>query len=226
VPTLLLRLSGPMQSWGTRSRFTERDTELEPSKSGVIGLICSALGRPRAEPVDDLARLRFGVRVDHEGVLACDYHTAGAKTGIMRADGSLSKDAVVSNRYYLAEADFLVGFEGEDRSLLERLDRALRSPQWQLFLGRKSFVPGVPVPLPDTGVRDAGLEVALQSESWPLKPLVFARNDGKRPRIRCVIERPPGATAEVRMDQPIGAAFQRRSFGRRWVETLYLPGEE
>lgn len=226
MPTLLLRLCGPMQSWGTRSRFTERDTELEPSKSGVIGLLCAALGRPRREPVDDLAALRLGVRVDSEGVLARDYHTAGARTGIMRADGSLSRDAVVSNRYYLAEADFLVGLEGDDEPLLKQLDAALRSPRWQFFLGRKSFVPAVPVALPGSGVRDASLELALQSEPWPLTPLAFASGAEKRPRIRCVIEREPGATADVRMDQPIGAAFQTRKFGPRWVEIRYLPGEE
>ena len=46
--TLLLRLEGPLQSWGTSSRFPQRDTGFEPSKSGVIGLLCAALGKPRA----------------------------------------------------------------------------------------------------------------------------------------------------------------------------------
>ena len=31
MSVLLLRLAGPMQSWGTRSRFSNRDTGLEPS---------------------------------------------------------------------------------------------------------------------------------------------------------------------------------------------------
>ena len=41
MSVLLLRLSGPMQSWGVQSRFTVRDTGLEPSKSGVVGLIAA-----------------------------------------------------------------------------------------------------------------------------------------------------------------------------------------
>jgi CRISPR system Cascade subunit CasD len=214
-----------MQSWGTRSRFTERDTELEPSKSGVIGLLCAALGRPRNEPVDDLAGLRMGVRVDHEGIMARDYHTAGAGTGVARADGSgPSRDPVVSNRYYLASADFLIGLEGPDRGFLEELDVALRSPRWQIFLGRKSFLPAVPVHLPGGGVRDAGLEDALKSEPWPLQPVVFDE-PGKRPRLRYVIERGVGETNEVRMDQPLGAAFAARSFGPRWVETVFYQWE-
>jgi len=50
--TLLLRLAGSMQSRGVQSRFTIRDTGLEPSKSGVVGLLCKALGRGPDEPVD------------------------------------------------------------------------------------------------------------------------------------------------------------------------------
>jgi len=78
MTTLLLRLAGPMQSWGTQSRFDHRDTGLEPSKSGVVGLLCAALGRPRAADGSDLAALRMGVRVDREGVLKVDYQTAGS----------------------------------------------------------------------------------------------------------------------------------------------------
>ena len=47
MAVLLLRLAGQMQSWGTQSRFSNRDTDLEPSKSGVIGLLCAAMGIPR-----------------------------------------------------------------------------------------------------------------------------------------------------------------------------------
>ena len=54
MAVLLLRLAGPMQSWGTQSRFTHRDTDLEPSKSGVIGLLCAAMGKPR----DDLTAIK------------------------------------------------------------------------------------------------------------------------------------------------------------------------
>jgi CRISPR system Cascade subunit CasD len=53
MATLLFRLCAPIQSWGTQSRFLARDTGLEPSKSGVIGLICAALGKPREERVGD-----------------------------------------------------------------------------------------------------------------------------------------------------------------------------
>ena len=49
-----------MQSWGVQSHFPERDSGREPSKSGVIGLLCAALGRPRTVSIADLAALRKG----------------------------------------------------------------------------------------------------------------------------------------------------------------------
>ena len=56
----------PMQSWGTKSQFASRDTAMEPTKSGVVGLLAAALGVPREEDDDiqRLARMRMGVRVD------------------------------------------------------------------------------------------------------------------------------------------------------------------
>ena len=160
---LLLRLAGPMQSWGTQSRFTERDTGLEPSKSAVIGLLCAALGRARHESVDDLASLRMGVRVDREGTMMRDFHTA---LDVAKADGKTPshekhpKFTVVSHRYYLADADFLVGLESSERPFLERLDKALANPVWALYLGRKSFVAGRPIRVLE-GLQEGRLEEVL-----------------------------------------------------------------
>lgn len=206
--TLLMRLAGPMQSWGTKSRFDERDTELEPSKSGVIGLLCAALGVDREEegPVLELSAMPMGVRVDREGVLRRDYHTAQE---VIRADGKGVQDTAVSNRYYLADAVFLVGLEGSDRSKLETLQDALRNPAWPLSLGRKSFVPSQPVWLED-GLREAGLEEALRT----YRLLTSAKP------TRLILEAKRGS---LRMDVPL-SSFARRRFGARFVESK--PWEE
>lgn len=224
--TLLLRLAGPMQSWGTQSRFSVRDTGLEPSKSGVIGLLCAALGRERDEPVGDLAQLTMGVRIDHEGTLAVDYHTVGGshrlgeRYGVAKADGGLG-GTLVSRRHYLTDADFLVGLAGEDLALLRRLDRALVEPVWPLFLGRKAFVPGVPIALPPPagGVREGtGLVTALAAEPWPRSGLTPSCE--QPPRLRLVIEADGLAGAEVRLDQPSpDDAFRHRRFLPRRVRT-------
>jgi len=125
--TLLMRLVAPMQSWGIQSHYSVRDTGTEPSKSGVIGLICAALGRERTADVEDLARLRMGVRVDREGTIQCDYHIA---QDVLSSDTKSRKPSITSRRYYLADAAFLVGLEGEDLSLLEQIHHALAKPVW------------------------------------------------------------------------------------------------
>ena len=156
MSTLLLRLTGPMQSWGLQSRFSDRDTAREPTKSGVLGLVCAALGKPREErpddgfpPLADLAALRMGVRVDREGQPRYDFQTAqdiliASATESQIARGTKLKDTEPSTRHYLADAWFTVGLEGE-RALLERVDAALAAPHWPLALGRKAFPPGLPV---------------------------------------------------------------------------------
>ena len=209
MTTLLLRLQGPMQSWGTTSRFDERDTQLEPSKSGVLGLVCAALGRDRSEPVEDLAALRMGVRIDREGVPMRDYQTA---TGVaVASSGKADRNrTVVSPRYYLSDAVFLVGLEG-NQILLARIQAALRAPVWPLALGRKSFVPSSPVYLPD-GLLEKPLELALSH--WPC--LVGAPPEQTR---RGMLE--DVAEGAVRLDQPVGP-FAARSFGPRFVKPISL----
>ncbi|NLX22432.1 MAG: type I-E CRISPR-associated protein Cas5/CasD [Phycisphaerae bacterium] len=217
MSVLLLRLSGPMQSWGTQSRFSHRDTGLEPSKSGVVGLLCAALGRPRHQPVADLAALEMAVRVDHEGQIACDFHTAGGSRqggqpyGVVKADGKAG-DTVVSRRYFLADADFLVGLAG-DPALLQELHQALRSPVWPLYLGRKSFVPGMPVWLPDGLRPDETLVPALVSHPWQ------PPRRHKPERLRLVLETDP-ESGEVRHDVPL--SFADRCFTVRHVRMDFI----
>jgi len=208
--TLLLRLSGPLQAWGVQSRFSVRDTGREPSKSGVVGLLCAALGRGRDQPVADLAALRMAVRVDQEGSILRDFHVAGVG-GYLKASGDVERDNVIpGNRYYLMDARFLVGLEGDDEDLLARLHVALRDPVWPLYLGRKACVPGEPVWLEDGLRRGMVLERALHRYPWLGPP-------GRRPppRVRVVFEDPNGP--QVYPDQPL--SFAERRFAPRRVRT-------
>lgn len=204
MATLLLRCVGPMQSWGSRSRFQERDTEREPTKSGVIGLLCAAIGLDRAEPLDHLRALRMGVRVDHPGRLERDFHTAQE---VLKATGK-GLDNQISNRYYLADAAFLVGLAG-DKALLRTLHQALQNPRWPLFLGRKSFPPGCPVYLPD-GLREEGsLRDALAG--YPnISPLSPAVDTGKKTLL---LESEDGD--EKRMDNPLDYRHAQRRYSAR-----------
>jgi CRISPR system Cascade subunit CasD len=213
MPTLLLRMRAPMMSWGDHSRFTIRDTRREPTKSAVIGLLCSALGRPRSEPVDDLAVLKMGVRVNKEGIVQCDYHTI---MDSIKSSGGKG-DTVLSDRYYVADADYLVGLEGEATKLNE-LDVALQNPCWQLYFGRKSFIPSRPVHVLD-GIKDASLEKALKNHPYELKT---AKHKTPKEPLRYLLEVPD--SLDVRQDVPID--WQKRLFGSRCVEPAFHSVEE
>lgn len=235
--TLLLRLAGPMQSWGIQSRFPDRDTGLEPSKSGVIGLLCAALGKPREEnqqvtniALTQLASLVMGVRIDQQGTLKYDYHTAQNVRVSSASDndvaevlagrkkdpkGNILRDSV-SNRYYLSDAIFLVGLAGDDLALLQILHAALATPVWPLYLGRKAFVPGAPVWLEDGLCPDTDLRAALAAYPW------LSGDVKKRPeQLRLVLEDDAGS--EVRPDQPL--SFAERRFAPRRVTTTFITFE-
>ncbi|MDB5033324.1 MAG: CRISPR-associated protein Cas5 [Chlorobi bacterium] len=225
MSTLLLRLAGPMQSWGVQSRFEIRDTMMEPSKSGVIGLVCAALGRDRKEPIDDLAALRMGVRIDREGEMRRDYHTA---CDVAIASGGTPKACQPSVRHYLADARFLVGLESDDRALLERIADAFLDPCWPIFLGRKSFVPGEPVVRFDTRhdaehgpLRDEPMWDLFQAYDWP----AGRRGSASSKELRCMMEAGISTAMDsvlriTRPDQPI--SFEPRRYGLREIDVFYV----
>ncbi len=199
--TLLIPLVGPLQAWGVDARFDLRPSGMEPSKSGVIGLCCAAMGRDRTESIEDLSSLLFGVRVDREGRLSRDFHTAEKVIGA----GDTKLRTVVSNRWYLAHAAFLAGLQGPN-SVLTTIHEALKQPHWTLALGRKSCPPTIP---PGSGgVVDLPLQEALVSHE-PLVDEVAC--------YRLILEDPHGS--QSRPDQPLGP-FAERRFGLRRVTSF------
>lgn len=188
--TLLLRLDGPLQSWGVASRYARRETLDHPSKSGVVGVCAAALGRLRTESVEDLAGLRFGVLVVDPGRVIEDYHTVAhtvraskahrvdlSPEAVMRpwtgaeiarqklpssgdVDGSL-KTTELTRRMYLADALFVAGLEG-DRVLLQSIRERLQDPVFPLSLGRAACLPAAPIGM---GEREDGgvLEMGLET---------------------------------------------------------------
>jgi CRISPR system Cascade subunit CasD len=216
MATLLLRLVGPMQSWGITSRFDQRDTGKEPSKSGVIGLLSAALGIDRGNWTDlePLAYLSMGVRHDRPGVPKRDYQTA---QNIISADHSKIHDTAVTSRDYLADAAFLVGLEGRDCALLERAHSALRNPAWSLALGRKSYVPSEPIWIPE-GLRQGPLRESLISWPW----LGVERSPAKIPEKLLYSWESKDGSGVMRMDQPL-SSFADRRFGARFVRSEWIP---
>lgn len=220
MATLLLRLAAPLQSWGADSKFETRKTNREPTKSGVIGLLAAAQGlrRDDAQALQRLNRLRFAVRVDQEGTLLMDYHTANNPTTgeVKRArrENKKVKAPYVTKRYYLSDAVFLVGLESADTALLEQLQGALSHPVYPLFLGRRSCPPTLPLCL---GIRPGGLLDTLKAEPC----LVPAWRDNPKTQTRIVTDADPSEAGAVpRRDLPLSFSPIHRQFGYRPVQEL------
>lgn len=144
--TLFLRLEGALQSWGERGRWTVRDTALYPTKSGVVGLLGAALGVNNERLASLSTQLTMGIRVDKPGEIVRDYHTV--TSGVVMAGGGVKggdePQTVVSHRFYLCGASFLVALQGEPNLIVSLAD-AVQNPVWFLYLGRHCCIPSLPI---------------------------------------------------------------------------------
>ena len=144
--------------------------------------------------------LRFGVRVEREGQLLVDYHTAKTQD---------EKTSYVTYRHYLQDAVFLAGIESEDAALLQQLQQALLHPAFPLYLGRRCCPPTLPLCL---GVRPGSLQEVLQAEP-PLCP-------GRQSRILLDADPLEPGTAPQR-DMPVSFDPHHRQYGYRSVRELW-----
>lgn len=203
--TLLLRFAGPLQAWGTDSKFETRNTQREPSRSGAIGMIAAAMGRGRDDSISDLSSLKYGVRIDQRGTILKDYHTAHHPT-----DG---KRAFVTNRHYLENGCFLVGLEGNE-DVLREIDVAIKRPFYPLFLGRRSCPPSGRISL---GLRDKDLFDALRDEPWQASEW-YRTLAPRKVSLEIVCECNPGNSSMLVRDNPVSFSQERRSYSFRGVE--------
>ena len=209
MTALLLRLAGPMQSWGTSSRFTRRATGRAPSKSGVIGLLAAAQGRRRTDPLEELLSLRFAVRTEQPGRLERDFQTAG------RPDERTPVS--ISTRHYLTDAVFLATVEG-DHALLEGLRESLRRPHFPLFLGRRSCPP---VGRLEHGLREGSAVEALRAEPWQAAQWFQTAHLAPTAHLELVADCDPGDEhAELVRDEPIEFGFDPRHRQWEWRAVL------
>lgn len=170
-PLLLLRLEGPLQSWGVRARWEIRDTQPEPTKSGIVGLLGCSLGYPRQDSrmVDELDKgLRMGVRVENPGRILEDYHTITdylptANSGFKHSGIRVGKDLqrIVDN------PEFLQG-----RRPLHRGAPLQRGLNFNLLLAAcppsvESSAPMIAVPLVLPSRRCSGLRPSCKAfQAW------------------------------------------------------------
>lgn len=212
MTTLLLRLAGPLQAWGDSSRFTQRLTRREPTKSGVVGLLAAAQGRRRVDDIEDLLDLEFAVRVDQPGSVVRDFHTAIR----WAADGSRGASLPLTQRYYLQDAVFVAGVAGAPE-LIAALAAAVQSPRWAPFLGRRSCPPAGPIYL---DVLEEDVRAAVRDAPWQAAPWHRAAvPEGCELPIRADA-RPGELATETVRDEPQSYDPRRRLHG--WRELVEL----
>lgn len=210
MAVLIVRLKGPMQSWGVQSRFSDRDTGKDPSRSGLVGLLCCALGWGRDMSLEPFNHIRMATRVDKEGTFSTDFQTS---LNVAKANGNTG-DTVISRKHFLADASFTVALAGE-YEFLSKLHHALEAPRWPLFLGRKSFAPSVPPFVKGGLLKD--IEEPLEAlKTFPLDK--STSSGGEISNFRVILESPEGA--EIRNDFPI--SFEPRNFASRRVTTIFV----
>ncbi|MFE0762862.1 type I-E CRISPR-associated protein Cas5/CasD [Streptomyces smyrnaeus] len=225
---MLLRLAGPLQSWGERSVFGNRDTLPFPTRSGLIGMFAAAQGRHRDQNLDAYGALGFTVRIDRPGRLIEDFHTVGgglpASRGLPTSEGKRRDTALVSRRHYLSDAVFVVAVTGPDR-LLAQITDALETPVWAPSLGRRACMPDEPLLLH----ADAEDPVRELTERVPLSLGHQPAPGRKTVPVDFVWDTPPEGMAAAQRyettDVPLSFTPGDRRFGSRplWRTTEELP---
>ncbi|MGW0252084.1 type I-E CRISPR-associated protein Cas5/CasD [Nocardia goodfellowii] len=211
MSVLQLKLAAPLQSWGVASRFARRETQQYPSKSGIIGLISSAQGYRRTDPIEDaLLGLGFGVRVDQPGRLIRDFQVARSLDA--------RKQYPLSQRYYLADAVFVAAIEG-DTNLLEGIRDALIRPEFPLFLGRRSCPVAEALVLGE--IRDEPLQTVLKDAGTWAAADWYRKKQPKTVQLSIFRDRstddPTEAFTEQVRDVPLSFDPVRREYGWRTV---------
>jgi CRISPR system Cascade subunit CasD len=162
MQVLILRLEGPLMSFGDVAIDEIRPTRRLPARSMLTGLLANALGYAHRDvaALDRLQeRLRFAARLDQEGQGLVDFQTAELSQhdplwtthGVPaeRAGGAASYSGpALRYRHYRADAAVTVALTlapaGESPDLAA-LEAALRRPERPLFIGRKGCPPSRPI---------------------------------------------------------------------------------
>lgn len=217
MKTLLLKLSGPMQAWGTSSHFETRDTDYYPSKSAVIGIVAASFGYERTadDEIQKFNEIDFAVRVDQVGVRAEDYHTVEK----YKASGALDRN-YVTKRYYMEDAVFVVALSHADDQWMQDILYALKHPFFTPFMGRRScpLPPDFIIKLTDDGPIEALEKLEWQAESWFKRLFKRQNHDDYIADIYADSDLIPCSQSQpkVRRDRVISFAQEGRNFGPRF----------
>ncbi|MFJ9343751.1 type I-E CRISPR-associated protein Cas5/CasD [Streptomyces sp. NPDC101733] len=126
----------------------------------------------------------------------------------------VSRGAMITERWYLSDAAFLVGLQHEELAPLQEIAHALEHPKQLLWLGRKNC--------PPSGTLAAGIVDGTIAEAFAVVRLLPTPEDLEGPdsaerRPWAWIQAPPGGRgASPLNDQPISFDPARRAHATRW----------
>lgn len=212
MKTIVLKFSGPLQSWGTHSHFEIRHTDPHPSKSAVLGLIAASLGwRRNDERIATLNQFVFAVRVDQPGRILKDYHTAHKPE--IKKGGIVSYRTYVTKRYYLQDAVFIVALGIAEENDVDKIVQALRAPYFQTYMGRRALL--LPLDFLLDVVEGEPISV-LRTFPWQAADWYKKKEQGKenpRKRLSIFTEKTyTGSIAKTRRDHVLSLAASGRHY--------------
>lgn len=192
----LLWLEAPLQSWGADSRFGRRSTLPFPTRSGIMGLVCCALGKG-GEQTEWLAKWRplkqtiaAFAREGFTPPMLRDFHMVGSGydsknpwQNMLIPKNSEGKKPVgggskLTYRYYLQDMAFACALELPNDEI-DIVKNGLQCPVWNIFLGRKNCVPTEQVFRGIFETEKDALEKAIQLANGKNRMEMFRVMDGE-----------------------------------------------
>lgn len=156
---LVLRLYGPMASWGEVAVGEQRPGAPHPSRSALLGLLGTALGIRRDDEAGQQALgagYRFGIKLLSAGLPLRDYHTVqwpdlpkkfsyATRRQEMRDPDRLN--TILTSRDYRCDSLYTVAIEATADAAydLAALGAAIERPVFVPYLGRKSCPLALPL---------------------------------------------------------------------------------
>lgn len=154
---LLFTLYAPLAAMGDVAVGEQRASLPRPARSAILGLVAAALGIERRDEAAHAALERgygLAVRVEHQGGLLQDYHTAqvpparrGTSWSTRREElAEPALETILSLREYRTDAHHTVALwaRGDAPRPLAELGAALQRPRFTLYFGRKACPLGLP----------------------------------------------------------------------------------
>lgn len=157
MPYVLLWFEAPLQSWGSSSRFSRRETEPFPTLSGVLGLICCARGAGDEQKqwlsewsqsqmfVDAFSSPNPAPPLIDFQMVGSGYDTSDLWENLMIPKTVDGKKAVgggtkMTYRGFIQDTSFaVILFLNEQQH--NEVKQALENPIWPVYLGRKCCIP-------------------------------------------------------------------------------------